>query len=149
MDSKIILPIGGLLIGGFAVYKILQKIGIVKSASDVADQKLMDKYESSNDNWFTPTKKLPKKALILTKKYQELLAKKLWFAKGSWLNDDEDAIYGVFRLLKTKSQVTSLSAYFYLKYNQDLYLWLKDMLSPSEFGNVLKIVNSKPDYTVK
>jgi len=133
MDSKIILPLGGLLIGGFAVYKILQKLGIVKTQDDVKDQVLIDSFEGSND-WFNPSKKLPAKALILTSKYQTLLVKRLWDAKGGLLNDDEEKIYGVFRLLKTKSQVVSLAAAFYVKHKKDLYMWLKSFFEKQAMG---------------
>lgn len=140
-----IISIGGVLIGGIFAYKLAQKFGLIKTASERQDQNLIKSGENVNDanNIWSPTAKIPKGAYLLKMETGKLLSKKLWDAH-SWYNDNEEAIYSVFRALKSQSQVSSLASWFSAFYKEDLYFWLKGILSESEFVTVLKIVNSKP-----
>ena len=83
---------------------------------------------------------------ILTPYGIEKYAKKIWDAKGIpyLTNDDESAVYGVFRSLSAKTQISQLSEYFFNKYNKDLKSFLQSFLNQNEFGNVATICNKLP-----
>ena len=123
--------------GAIAIYKIGGKFGLWKTAADTA----ADAAEKANYWDFT---KIPNGARILTYNSGLQLSKKLNDAKH-WYNDDEEAIYNVFRMLNAKSQVTSLAYWFQQTYNQDLYYWLKNTLSESELAKVILIIDTKPN----
>ena len=123
--------------GAFAIYKIGGKLGLWKTAEDTA----ADAAEKAT--YWDYTKTIPGSRL-LTYNDGLKLSKILDNAKH-WYNDDEEAIYNVFRLLKSKSQVTSLSYWFQRTYNQDLYYWLKDTLSADELAKVILIIDTKPN----
>ena len=69
----------------------------------------------------------------------------LWDATG-YLNDDEEQIYGVFRAMKTKSQVAALAKRFNQLKNKDLYGYLSDYLNEAELLKVKGIIDQKPTY---
>ena len=79
--------------------------------------------------------------------YSAGLVEQLWDATG-YFNDDEEAIYGVFRSLKTKSQVAFLAKRFFELKGQDLYNYLSNYLNDSELLNVKGIIDSKPMYNL-
>jgi hypothetical protein len=82
----------------------------------------------------------------LTTYGKELYSKTIWNAKGIpyLTNDDEAAVYGVFRDLSAKTQISQLSEYFFAKYNKDLKTFLQSFLSKNEFGNVATICSKLP-----
>lgn len=145
-----ILPIGALVIGGFVVYKVLQKVGIVKTQSEREEAASIEKTQSlpDSENFFSPTMKLPKGSVVLTPKAAADFAEFL-YNSAHWYGDDEERIYNTFRQMKTRSMVTSIAIAFNKKYGKDMYYWLKDVLSSSELATVISIVNSKPKYKYK
>ena len=54
-------------------------------------------------------------------------------------NDDEAAVYGVFKAMSAKTQVSKLSEIFFNKYKKDLKAYLQSFMNTNEFGNVLAI----------
>ena len=98
-----------------------------------------------NFNEFLDT--MPAGGLLLTQTYAANLVNQLWDATG-FFNDDEEAIYGVFRSLKTKSQVAALSKKFYELKGQDLYSYLKNYLNDSEMLTLSSIIDQKPKYNL-
>jgi hypothetical protein len=56
-------------------------------------------------------------------------------------NDDEAAVYGVFKAMAYKTQVSKLSEVFFNRYKKDLKAYLQSFLNKDEFGNVLAICN--------
>jgi len=101
----------------------------------------------------------PKGHLLLTQSSADGYAKKIYDAMGC-NGDNEETIFGVFRALKTQSQVAFLARAFYLKYGLDLRNTLKNGictyfpinpgdlpgLNTDELGQVDKIVFAKPLY---
>jgi hypothetical protein len=81
--------------------------------------------------------------LTLTDYGAKLYAEKIYKAKGIpyLTNDDEAAVYGVFRSLKSKTQVSYLAETFFKMYNKDLKAFLQSFLNNNEFGNVATICN--------
>ena len=123
--------------GAIAIYKIGGKFGLWKTAADTAAEAA----EKANYWDFT---KIPPGARLITYNTGLKLSKLLDDSKH-WYNDDEEAIYSVFRSLNAKSQVTSLAYWFKKFYNQDLYYWLKSTLSDSELAKVVTIIETKPN----
>jgi hypothetical protein len=124
-------------IAALAIYKVGGKFGLWKTGADIA----ADAAEKANYWDFT---KIPPGARLITYNTGLKLSKLLDDSKH-WYNDDEEAIYSVFRSLNAKSQVTSLAYWFKKFYNQDLYYWLKSVLSESELAKVILIIETKPN----
>ena len=149
MDYKKIpiLPIvaGGL--GIFVTVAVLRKIGVLKSKEKKQEDKLLTNIENQADatNVFSPTAKYPKGAWLLSVSVATKLAKQIKDA-NHWYNDNEEQIYSVFRSLKTQSQVISLSYIFNKIYKEDLYFFLKNILSKEELATVIKLILSKPKF---
>ncbi|PHN01128.1 hypothetical protein [Flavilitoribacter nigricans] len=64
----------------------------------------------------------------------------------SWLGDDENKVYAVFRNLKDKAQVSQVSGAYQTNYKANLIDELNDRLSTTEVKTVLQIVSTLPDY---
>jgi hypothetical protein len=143
--------------GAIAYFKIiLPLINSVKnpagSLNPFADsqQDIKDKEQiiiTKNENYFDSSylTELIKKntCLTLTAYGQKLYAKIIYNAKGLF-NDNEAAIYGVFRTLKTKTQVSSLSQGFFDMYKTDLYGFMENFLNLEELGKISEICNKLP-----
>lgn len=65
-----------------------------------------------------------------------------WWQGG----DDEDAIYGVFRSLKDKVQVSQVATAYYDRYRVNLIDKLYDKLTESEVKIILDIIKKLPAY---
>ncbi len=129
----------GILAGSYflVIKPILQKFGVVNTAADDANDKLSDQYATGKGSPFDPNYfKTVSKAIILTSASADALAETIYNAFSVW-GDSEDTVYGVFRQLKTKTQVSYLSYVFFQKYKYDLYQYLTGRMSDSE----LKVVN--------
>ena len=127
----------GLLAAGFVGYKLLQKFGIISTQKDLDNAKLVDSYASGSvlQNSNVPINRGELLNEITLKEYYNKLIK----AHG-FFNDNEELVYSVFRLLKNKQQLEQLVAYFNTNYNTDLYSYLDNFLSTSEFAKVLAII---------
>lgn len=66
----------------------------------------------------------------------------------SWgiIDDDEDKVYGVFRNLKDKVQVSQVARAYKDAYKVNLIDKLRAKLTDNETNQVLKIVNALPRY---
>lgn len=67
---------------------------------------------------------------------------------GAWgfFNDDENVVYGVFRKLRDKVQVSQVAAAYQDTYKENLIDVLYDKLSESEIKKVLGIVKPLPSH---
>jgi hypothetical protein len=81
--------------------------------------------------------------VLLTVADSQILAKRINNAFGTF-NDDEDAIFGVFRGIRYQSQVSSLVDAYRTAYKADLLTTLKGNLSDAELAELLNIVSIKP-----
>jgi hypothetical protein len=144
-NSRYLLYGGGLLLLYVAGKKVFQKLGIVETAADVQAAQASAQVES--ENYFDPTYYKDK-----IKIYGEVMslsdkgvyyAKKLYNAKGLF-NDDEDTVFGVFRALNYKTQVSVVADAFFKLYNQDLKNFLQPpngFLSSNEWNNLVNILS--------
>jgi L-fucose mutarotase/ribose pyranase (RbsD/FucU family) len=144
-----LLLIAGLIVGGYFVGKsILEKLGLKESAEDAATKAKLKNQETKLNIWggVTSLQKAAgtRKAIqVLTKAGAEFYAKQINKAFGI-VNDDEQAIYGVFRQLRFKSQVASVVTAFFNLYKRDLLTTLKSKLSESELAEIINIIETKP-----
>jgi hypothetical protein len=146
IDPNILIKAGVSIAGLFIVYKLLQKTGLLPSAESTQAAQNLQQLESASVwdyNKFLST--LPAGAKLLTQSGAAAYVEDLWDATGTF-NDDEEAIYGVFRAMKTQSQISALAKRFNQLKSKDLYGYLKDYLNEEELLNVKKIIDQKPKY---
>jgi len=147
-----VLIFAGAYIGWqFVLAPLLETFNLKDSKSEreaAETQKKVEQLDVSKDYWNPNFYSKPPSgydALILTSATVDNLAATIWNAAG-WFNDDEEAIYGAFRALKYRTQVSFLARRFYERYRKDLYTWLRDsVLNSSELNTVLNITNKLPN----
>lgn len=149
INPNTILAVGGLALLFFGGRAILQKLGIVQTASDqaAAMETQAQMQQLSTGNYFDPDYWRTGGAgtLLLTVGAAQNYAAILKNAKGI-LNDDESAVYGVFQSLKTRSQVSFLAMVFFQQYGQSMLGFLQSFLNESEMTTVAKITNKLPAF---
>lgn len=146
IDPNTIIKAGVTLAGLFIVYKIAQKVGLVPTAaSNAAQQNLQQLETASYWDYNKFLSSLPGGALLLTQAGAAAYVDDLWDATG-YFNDDEEKIYGVFRAMRTKSQVAALAKRFNQLKSKDLYSYLSEYLNESELLKVKGIIDQKPTY---
>jgi hypothetical protein len=142
IDPNTILAVGGLLLLYMGGRNILQAFNVVPDQADrdAASQITM----MQRDDYFSPNyyKQFPG-ALLIRVADANILTKRIYDAKGIF-NDDENAVYGVFQSLKTKSQVSFLASVFYTNYKKSMYGYLTSFLNTKEMANVAAICNKLP-----
>jgi len=155
-DAKEWLIPAAVIAAGYAFWKfaaapLLEGTGLKDSKEDVTRQKV-ETQQGNKDywrgSWFRlPPSQLPikdVKGLVLlnganTANYIGQLYSAMY---GPGTN--EEKVYGVFRQLKYKSQVSWLVYSYYQKYKLDLYQQLRSELSDSEMNTVLQITEKLP-----
>jgi hypothetical protein len=146
VDPNILIKAGISLAGLFIVYKILQKVGVFPSKeSNESKQNLLQLENATVWDYNKFLSNLPAGAKLLTQNGAEAYVDDLWNATG-YFNDDEEAIFGVFRAMKTQSQISNLAKRFNQLKAQDLYSYLKNYLNEEELLTVKKIIDQKPKY---
>lgn len=125
-----------LLIYFLIVRPIMKKLGIIEDKDDKTREKQVQAFGTELDSPFNPNyyKNKPG-ALLLTRAAAVKLGDQLNDAVG-FLWDDENAVYGVLRQLKTKDQLSYLADVFQTEHNADLYQLLVRNLSDSEMDVV-------------
>lgn len=132
---------------------ITNKLGLTQSEKDRREAEMVNEANKNpgwNPNfWKQPA---PISHTIFTEKYVQDLAQKIYNAWGKF-NDDEQAIFAVFRSLRSQAQLSQLCYYYSKKYNQDLLTRLKapwyyanDGLDDIEFKVIAEIVLKLPTY---
>ena len=149
INPNTILAVGGLALLFFGGRAILQKLGIVETASDQAAalETQAQMQQLSTGNYFDPDYWRTGGAgtLLLTVGAAQNYAAILKNAKGVF-NDDESAVYGVFQSLKTRSQVSFLAMVFFQQYGQSMLGFLQSFLNETEMTTVAKITNKLPAF---
>jgi hypothetical protein len=145
-----LIIVAGLLVGGYFAFgnDILKALGIKKTAEDKKTDENLNIQEKKYNFWGgIANMKIaigPKKNMVLlTVADSQILAKRINNAFGTF-NDDEDAIFGVFRGIRYQSQVSSLVDAYRTAYKADLLTTLKGNLSDAELAELLNIVSIKP-----
>jgi len=144
--------IGGVfLLWRYGAKPVLESLGLKDSAEDQLRQKVENSAGNKDywrPNWFSlPANQFPVYGATGVVLLKEAVAKEyalqLRFATYG-PGTDEEKIYGVFRNLKYKSQVSFLAYWFYQQYKTDLYQVLRDDLNDSELATVLQITQKLP-----
>jgi len=147
---------GLILAGGALLYlgvlnPLLKFLGLKDNEDEKAVENVIT--NGGSDNPFNPSfyKAAPAGAKLITVASAKQLAAIIYNAFGAF-NDDEDAVFGVFRALGYQSQVSFLADIFQQTYKVDLlkYLlggnWPQDRLSAEDVNQIIQIVRSKPKY---
>ena len=146
IDPNTLIKAGISLAGLFIVYKILQKVGVLPTAESNQAAQNLQALESSNYwNYNDFLAKAPGGHALLTQAGAAAYVDDLWNATG-YFNDDEEKIYGVFRAMRTQSQIAALAKRFNQLKGKDLYGYLKDYLNETELLTVKRIIDQKPKY---
>jgi hypothetical protein len=147
-NSQTYLVIGGLILVYIAGDKIFKFLGLSKTT----EEQIKDQQQQANtaamlsEQYFDSDyikQRMDKGYWVktLTDYGKQKFAETIYNAKGIpyLTNDDEAAVYGVFKAMTAKTQVSQLSGYFFTKYNKDLKAYLQSFLNKDEFGNVVAI----------
>jgi len=89
-----------------------------------------------------------REVLVLKTSTASLYADQIHKAWGSWYQggDDEEQVYGVFRKMKDKVQVSQVAKAYQETYSKNLIDTLKDRFDKSEITIVLNIIKALPNY---
>jgi hypothetical protein len=145
--TPILLLAGGAIVYFKIIKPLIDKISDPFGKGQTHKDDVKNIEQLKTENYFDPDFKneLMRNNVILTLTPYgaKLYADKIYKAKGIpyLTNDDEAAIYGVFRTLKSKTQVSYLAETFFMLYNKDLKAFLQSFLNNKEFGNVATICN--------
>jgi hypothetical protein len=129
--------------GIYALYKVGTMVGIFQTPQEIQEEQQLQTTLSSNywlPKFYKDYLSRYSKVIILTPEAKKRLSDKLWDAKG-WYNDDEDAVYAVFREMNYQTSLSSLADYFLSYKGKDLLTWLKDFLSEDELKNISSIIS--------
>lgn len=143
-NSNYLLYGGALVLLYVAGNKIFQKLGIVETAADV--QAAQASAQVEKENYFDPAYYEDRKKIYTVLSLEDKgvsYAKKLYNAKGVF-NDNEADVYGVFRALQSKTQVSLIAKAFFGLYGKDLKNYLQPstgFLNESEWNEVVNIIS--------
>lgn len=89
-----------------------------------------------------------REVLVLKTSTASRYADQIHKAWGSWYQggDDEEQVYGVFRKMKDKVQVSQVAKAYQETYSKNLIDTLKDRFDKEEITIVLHIVKALPNY---
>lgn len=88
--------------------------------------------------------------LVLKTSTASKYADQIHKAWGSWYQggDDEEKVYGVFRKMKDKVQVSQVAKAYQDTYSNNLIDTLKDRFDKDEITIVLNIIKALPNYRI-
>lgn len=142
LGSKAFLYVAGLGV----VLLVLKNFDLLpkkKSSSDKKKDKDRETIALDPKIWSTTYwKQFPTKAFTSTQALN--LAKAINGAFG-WINDDEAKIYGAFRTIKFRTNVSQIADEYAKKYGRDLLSDLKSYFTKDEMNEVYDIILQKPE----
>lgn len=150
-----LIIVGGVL-GFNVVSRILETLGL-KDTKATADLNKAAEMENSKNPWSPAFWKAgPPGTLLMT--YASARDKAIIIKHAFGLIDDnEEAVFNIFRQLKTQSQLSFLADIFQQGYKQDLFTFLRggswwqvgaDRLSDAELARLNQMVFKLPKYTL-
>lgn len=151
-DNALLLILGGVVvIVGYdkIVAPLLELIGLKKDANTIA----IEQQQLSTQSAWNPNFWKNKNSIILTNAAATNYVNQIWNSVG-WLQDDFEKVFGIFKTLKTKSQVSFLADKFLQLKQKDLLTWLlgggalsypADRFSADEVGQLIAYVNKLPN----
>jgi hypothetical protein len=144
-----------LIIGGVVLYlvytKILKPVSETFGLSKSDEEKNVEKEITTiNSPWNPRYWRTGQSQKIITTEQVNKFINTIWNAPG-YFYDDFDAVLGVFKQLKYKSQVSYLAEKFYQQKGKDLLSWLQgggalswpaDRFSSEQVNQLIKYVNT-------
>jgi hypothetical protein len=150
-NSQLIIGLVVIYFGYTKVIKpILEGVGLQKSSEEIE----IEKQTSNPSSPWNPNYWRKGGATIITNSKVQQFVNTIWNAPG-YFSDDFDAVLGVFKQLKTKSQVSYLAHKFNEMKGKDLLSWLQgggalswpaDRFSSEQVNQLIKYVNGLKNY---
>jgi hypothetical protein len=150
-NSQLIIGLVVIYFGYTKVIKpILEGVGLQKSSEEIE----IEKQTSNPSSPWNPNYWRKGGATIITNSKVQQFVNTIWNAPG-YISDDFDAVLGVFKQLKTKSQVSYLAHKFNEMKGKDLLNWLQgggalswpaDRFSAEQVNQLIKYVNGLKNY---
>jgi hypothetical protein len=150
-NSSLIIGLVVVYFGYNKVIKpILESVGLQKSNEELE----IEKQTSNPGSAWNPNYWRKGGATIITNANVNKYIETIWNAPG-YFSDDFDAVLGVFKQLKTKSQVSYLADKFNQVKGKDLLSWLQgggalswpaDRFSAEQVNQLIKYVNGLKNY---
>jgi hypothetical protein len=150
-NSQLIIGLVVIYFGYTKVIKpILEGVGLQKSSEEIE----IEKQTSNPASAWNPNYWRKGGATIITNSKVQQFVNTIWNAPG-YISDDFDAVLGVFKQLKTKSQVSYLAHKFNEMKGKDLLNWLQgggalswpaDRFSAEQVNQLIKYVNGLKNY---
>lgn len=147
-DPGSVFKWGLVVAGGYVVYTMLKKFGLIPSAALTEAGNLNDTIELkdyTSPNFWKQAAPSGYQSMIFTTASTPALIDKLWDAHG-FFNDCEECIPAVIKQVNYKTQYSWLADNFQKKYNQDLTAYLKNYFSEQELYSSWKHLDSLPTY---
>jgi len=145
IDNGTLLAVGGIsALAYFGVLNPLLKLFGIKESDASKKVKDLDTADYFNPNFW---RKGGVGTLIINAAGAQGYTKLIYDSKGTF-NDDEAKLYGVFRALKTKSQVSYLAMKFQERYSKGLYEYIKNFLNDGELVTLKNILDPLPNFKV-
>lgn len=148
INPNVIFAVGALILVFFGGRKIFQALGLIQDQEErQREQQLVNFANRSFWDFEEFLSGMPQGALLLTTAKADEKAEQIYDAMG-FFNDDEEEVYGVFRSLKTQSQIAWVAKRFFIQYGQDLYSFLDEYFNDEEMQKLYLITKDKPLYNV-
>ncbi len=131
--------IAGAIVGMFVVYKIMAKLGLVKTAADKQEEQAVNDLRTLE--YFDPfiLKNRPGN-YVAVGNLGNLYAEQLRDAMKGF-GTDEEAIYSVFGKLRSKYNIAEVAGYYQVNYSRDLLSDILNDLNDSEKARLMGIIN--------
>ena len=150
-NSSLIIGLVVIYFGYTKVIKpLLEGVGLSKSEAEIE----IEQQTSNPSSPWNPNYCRKGGATIITNSQVQKFIDTIWNAPG-YTFDDFDAVLGVFKQLKTKSQVSYLADKFNQAKGKDLLNWLQgggalswpaDRFSADQVNQLIKYVNGLKNY---
>ncbi len=148
------------VVGGLIAIAILSLISYLIYIHFKSESERNDMIDLGNEDSLSPNgesgaggviSKIPPseraKAQAALKNFKPIpIANKIYNALGSIQDDDENAIYSAFGMLKNKLELAELNVYFKLAYKVNLFDFLQAHLDSSELSKIYNIVSKLKNY---
>jgi len=163
-------------VGAYALYKVAQKFGIfnTKEENDLENATTATTESATTTTTNNPFLAFnPNYAAEIVRAYNKKFAPKVFdgtynmyglsqaqflglatkiFKATTLADDNEDAVYDVFRSIQTQWQLSVLSSVFHTFYKKDLYNYIaapNGFLNAAEMAPILAMVKNYPQYRKK
>jgi len=141
--ERIITIVVIIVIIGVTLYLVYKKLGLVESVADIKDEKAKKSVETDSQLWSRSYWKTFPTSTMFTNAFAQGLATQIYDSRG-FFDDDEEAVYSVFRQMKHRANVSQVADAFYALYKDDLYNYMANFLSQKELDYIYGIILTKP-----